>query len=222
MKREKQYKKEGCGSMAAVKKFSMQEIYQQLRHIERTIQNPKNADIDPGRRELNYSFVEDRGMTSYDYFLKRKSELYCRKQADLKPMAGWVVTAPDDLPEEEEQDFFQYVHAFLAERYGGEQNCIQSVVHYDESGRPHLHFYFVPTVPDVRHGGFKISAKLRLDRKELRNFHPDLQRYLKEQGIHGTVHNGITAKQGGNRTVKELKQERQRERERVMGRSWNR
>lgn len=210
--------------MAAVKKFGQQEVFQQLRHIERTIQNPKNKDIDPKRRSLNYSLIKDRGVTSYDYFLMRKEELHYRKQADLKPMAGWVVTAPDDLPLEEEDDFFQYVHEFLCERYGGEINCINSVVHKDEvskdiflseekRGHHHLHFCFIPTVEDKKHGGYKISAKLCLDRRELRNFHPDLQRYLDGKGIHCTVYSGITEKQGGNRTVRELKKERTLERE---------
>ena len=214
--------------MAAVKKFGQKEASQQLRHIERRIQNPKNKDIDPERKDLNYSFIKDRGMTSYDYLLKRKEELHYRKQADLKLMAGWVVTAPDNLPLKEEDDFFQCVHEFLCERYGGEKNCIQSVVHKDEvskdinvplekRGHHHLHFCFIPTVPDKKHGGFKISAKHCLDLKELRNFHPDLQQYLDSKNIHCTVYSGITKKQGGNRTVKEMKEERELEQELERG-----
>ena len=38
----------------------------------------------------------DRGMTEYDYFLQRKSELYCYNRNDVKVMVGWIVTAPQD------------------------------------------------------------------------------------------------------------------------------
>lgn len=51
-----------------------------------------------------------------------------------------------------------------------------------------------------------------LDRRELRNFHPDLQRYLNEHGLEDAcVMTGVTRAQGGNRTVAELKAEREQE-----------
>ena len=51
-----------------------------------------------------------------------------------------------------------------------------------------------------------------LDRRELRNFHPDLQRYLDEHGLEDAhVMTGVTRAQGGNRTVAELKAEREQE-----------
>lgn len=48
--------------------------------------------------------------------------------------------------------------------------------------------------------------------RELRNFHPDLQRYLNEHGLEDAcVMTGVTRAQGGNRTVAELKAEREQE-----------
>lgn len=206
--------------MASVQKFTINEVYQQLRHIERDIQHPKNLDIDPTRSNLNYSLAPDRGMTSYDYLIQRVQEVYHRKQANLIPMAGWVITAPDELTREEEDIFFQAVYDFLIERYHGEANCIESIVHYDEAGRPHMHFCFVPTVYDTKNERFKISAKECLSLTELRNFHPNLQKYLNEHKVKGIVHNGVTKKNGGNRTVRELKKERTIERERTYEREW--
>lgn len=193
--------------MASVEKFTAHAVVNQLRHIERTIANPSNEDIDPARENQNYSLAPDRGMSSYDYFKKRKAELYCYGRDDVKVMAGWVVTVPRDLPADQHEAFFQSTHNFLIERYG-EANCIQSIVHNDESGQPHLHYCFIPAVPDKKHGGEKICANDVINPKELRNFHPDLQKHLKADGINANIQSGITKAQGGNRSVWEMKQER--------------
>ena len=60
----------------------------------------------------------------------------------------------------------------------GKENCIQAVVHNDESGQPHLHYCFIPVVPDVKRNGEKICCNELINRTELRNFHPALQKYL--------------------------------------------
>ena len=193
--------------MACVQKFTSAAVVNQLRHNERTIAEPANKDIDHSRSNQNYSLCPDRGTTAYDYFLKRKNELYCYGRSDLKVMAGWVITAPTDLPADQYDAFFKSCHTFLAHRYG-EENCIQSIVHYDESGQPHLHYCFIPVVPDKKHGGEKICANDVLTPKELRNFHPDLVRHLKADCITASILTGITQQQGGNKTVKQLKQER--------------
>lgn len=192
--------------MASVDKYAMPAVINQLRHNERTTKNPSNADIDVTRTELNYMLSPDRGMASYDYFKLRKSELYCYNRSDVKVMAGWIVTAPKDLPANQHAIFFKESYNFMAERYRVE-NVISASVHNDESGMPHLHFYFIPAVPDLKHGGEKICANNILNRKELRNFHPDLQRHLNNKGVDAKILNGATA--GGNRTVKELKMERE-------------
>ena len=193
--------------MASVKKFAESAVVNMLRHNERAIANPTNEDIDPTRSIENYSLI-DRGVSAYDYYKERKSELYCYNRADVKTLAGWIVTAPTDLPLNEYDSFFRSVHDFLCSRYG-ERNCVQSIVHADESGQPHLHWLFIPTTIDLKHGGEKICANEVINRKDLRNFHSDLQNHITNNGIHGTVKTGITKAQGGNRTVKEMKRERQ-------------
>lgn len=193
--------------MASVKKFDNYSVSNQLRHIERTIANPSNTDIDSDKSDQNYSLSPDREMNSFDYFKKRKSELYCYNRSDIKVMVGWIVTAPKDLPISEHKLFFESTYRFLSERYGKE-NCIQAVVHNDESGQPHLHYCFIPVVPDLKHGGEKICANAVITPAELRNFHPDLQRHLKGDGINANIMTGITKAQGGNKHVWDLKQER--------------
>lgn len=202
---------------ASVEKFTESAVVNQLRHIERTISKPANKDIDQERKSLNYSLVPDRGVSAYEYFKERKKDLYCYSRADVKVLAGWIVTAPRDLPAEQEDAFFQSVYTFLSDRYG-EKNCVQAIVHNDESGRPHLHYYFIPVVADKKHGGEKICANDVLNKKELRNFHPALQRHLLGDGIRANIQSGITRMQGGNRTVKEMKRERDLERDRTRER----
>ncbi len=193
--------------MASVKKFLHGEVFNQIRHIERTIKNPSNPDIDSEKLHLCYKLTPDRGMSAWDYYEQRKSELHCLKRADVNTLAGWVVSLPTDVPSDMEDLFYYNVYDFLCERYG-EKNLIQCTVHKDESGTGHLHFLFIPATLDKKKGVEKICANDVLNRKELRNFHPDLQKYLKNNGCPGTVQTGITKELGGNRTVMQLKEMR--------------
>ena len=172
--------------MASVKKFTESAVVNQLRHIERTIAHPENMDIDKDRTVQNYSLLPQRGISSYEYYRQRKSELYCYNRTDVKVMAGWIVTAPKDLPMSEMENFF---------------------VHNDEGGQPHIHFLFIPATADKKHGGEKICANDVLNKAELRNFHSALQKCLLDHGVQANILTGITKVQGGNRTVRELKQE---------------
>lgn len=190
--------------MASVTKFEAGAVCAQLRHNSRAVANPSNPDIDPERSHLNVSLLEPRSVSDYDYFLQRKAELYCYNRKDVKVAAAWIVTAPEDLRPDQELQFFQETSAFLQERYGRE-NAIQSKVHYDEGGRPHLHYVFIPVVPDLKHGGEKICANDVLNPQELRCFHPALQKYLADAGIKCSVLTGITREIGGSVSVKDLK-----------------
>jgi len=189
--------------MANVEKIDMKHIFGLIRHNERLVQNPTNADIDKSKLNDNYFLSPDRGITSYDYFLKRKSECYLYGRDDVKVAFSWIVSLPQDVIKGHEDLFFYNVYDFLCERYG-EENVISCTVHKDET-TPHLHFLALPIVNDPKRGGEKFCMKDVLTRRELRNFHPDLQRYLKNNGVSGTVMSGITKRQGGNRTVAELK-----------------
>ena len=207
--------------MANVKKFGFSSVVTILRHCERTMTETSNPDIDTEKSYMNYSLLPDRGMSAYSYFRERISDpdVYLYKNKEIKPLCGWIVTCPDDVPPEKEEEFFQLSFAFLNERYGAE-NCVQAVVHRDESGKAHMHYLFVPVVKRKKMSAnhkerYKVCANDVINRKELRDFHPALGKYLSEHGLPCSVYTGVTAANGGNRTVKEMKAERNIERERT-------
>lgn len=196
--------------MASIKKFDASAVVNLIRHCTRTIRNPANPDINSKLTKQNYSLGPDRRMSHFDYFKQRKSQLYCYNRKDVKVLAGWVVTAPKDLKLTDRENFFQETYNFLVDRYR-ENNVIQAIVHCDESGQDHLHFNFIPAVPDVNskhQQSEKICANDLINKRELCKFHPDLQKHLKENGINVNIMSGITKSQGGNRRVKDLKKER--------------
>lgn len=205
--------------MASVTKFTAHSVRNHLRHLDREIENPSNEDIDPERSHLNYILSPDReDITDYEYFKQRLGELYVYGRDDVKVMAGWVMTAPQDLEAGQYPAFFRESYRFVAGRYG-EENIVSAVVHADEAGeRPHLHVYFIPAVPDTNPNHpqvEKVCANDVLTRQELRTFHPDWEAHLRDNGIDVQVRTGVTKANGGNKMVWELKQERQYEHERT-------
>lgn len=206
--------------MSKAHKFKATAVKNQLRHIEREIQNSSNKDIDRSRTHLNYFLSPQRDISSYSYYKQRKEELYIYGRSDIVHMVGWVVTAPKDLAQEDEANFFLECYRFMENRYGA-KNVVSAVVHKDET-TPHLHFCFMPVKPDAKHCGEKLCCKELLNQKEMSDFHPALQKHLNDKGIKANVLTGITKAQGGNRTVKEMKRERDRQRARevVRERRW--
>jgi plasmid recombination enzyme len=173
--------------MAANQKFSMQAVYNQLKHVSREIKYPKNIDIDKSRTHLNYSLHPNRNMTELEYLKKRLSEIHIHSdRQDINYMSGWVITKPKDLSDEYEEIFFKACYEFLIKRYGGEQNVVSADVHKDESGEPHLHFCFIPVTdyepnenlvkivnyfkknPDANNT--KAAAELGISRKTVRRY----------------------------------------------------
>ena len=76
---------------------------------------------------------------------------------------------------------------------------------------PRVLRYRNKTASDIPDG--KVCAYEVLNRKELLSFHGDLKLWLLQNGLDANVNSGITVEQGGNRTVAELKQEREQQRE---------
>lgn len=204
--------------MGSVKKYKQSAVFGLLKHNSREIPNPSNKDINPAESIKNFDLITGRKISAYDYFKQRKAQLYCYNRDDVKVLAGWVITQPADLPPENQKIFFDAVYDFLNERYGKE-NCIQAIVHCDESGQPHLHYLFIPVVKDTKRGGEKICCSQVLNRTELRAFHQNLQKYLLSRNIQANVINGITKKNGGNKSVWQMKQERTYKREMTHERS---
>lgn len=210
--------------MASVEKYTTIDAVNILRHNNRSAKHMSNADIDPERSNLNYSFI-NRNCSDLEYFRQRKDELYSINRADLKVLAGWIVSVPQDLDEKFHYKFFEETHNFLIQKYG-EMNAIQSVVHLDESGQPHLHFTFIPVVLDEKFNVShlknhdkkeKICMKNVINRVELLKFHKEYMEYLSSKfPFTPNILTGITKKNGGNKTVRELKNNRQIEQERKL------
>ena len=200
----------GINEMASMMKVSQSAIVNLLRHNQREIVNNSNSSIDRSKSRENYQLME-REESPYQYYKTRKEELYCYNRKNVVTMVEWSVTVPKAVPPEYHRVFFEKTTEFLNQRYGCE-NCVSATVHVDET-TPHLHYDFVPATQDLKHGGQKICCNDVMTREELRTFHRDLKRYLQDCGIPGSggVMSGITQAQGGNRTVKEMKAERNRE-----------
>ena len=171
--------------MAKIMKFKHSAVVNQLRHVLREVANPANINIDPTRSVYNYILSPDRGMSAYSFYMERKSQLYCFGRDDLKTLAGWVLTVPHGLSSEQQQAFFFESYLFMEGRYDRD-NTVLAAVHYDES-RPHLHFLFIPAVPDLKRGGEKVCANDLITPAELRDFHPALQKHLKSVGVHASI-----------------------------------
>lgn len=204
--------------MAHVQKNTMAACGNLFEHYARALDNNKainqrkaNKNIDINRTHLNYNLCPhqlNRIQDQTDILQKRLSEVKCLKRKDVNVMCSWVVTIPQDLlaeHPEKQKDFFKETYKFLANRYG-EKNVISSWVHMDET-TPHMHFAFIPVAFDKKKGIEHVSAYKVINRTELNNFHPDLQAYLEQKlGVKCNVLNGAT--ENGNRTVAELKAEK--------------
>lgn len=204
-------KKKGGSAMAHVAKYTAAAVGHMTNHYGRSSDDGvkrSNENIDPKRTYLNYNLAPDREGGQVAFLQRRLSQVKVQKRADVNVLCDWVVTLPQgNYTPDQERAFFQKSYDFLSAQYG-ESNVVSAYVHMDET-QPHLHFAFIPVVPDRRRGGEKVSAKECITRANLNFFHSDFQSYLDAHGEPGLfpVINGATA--GGNRTVKELQAERQ-------------
>lgn len=206
--------------MANVRKFTKAACGHLFKHYERAKElNPEtgqleyvkfgNQKIDPQRTHLNYNLAVNQTMRQGDYIRKRCSEVKLQNRKDVNVMCSWVLTAPKDLPQSKQAPFFKASYEFMAERYGKE-NVISAYVHLDEA-TPHIHFAFVPVAEDKKKGGFKVSAKEVITKKELQTFHQDLSKHLETILGHSvSVLNEATKE--GNKTIAELKEKSASER----------
>ncbi|MGH0697607.1 MobV family relaxase [Bacillus cereus] len=169
--------------MAHVQKFTAGSVNGLSIHFDRKTVNHSNKDIDIERSHLNYDLRNNGdGLDTRSRMEERLKEVYCMKRADVKPMAVWVLTLPEELKEknaEEQKAFFKAGYDFMKERYGGEKNVLSANVHNDET-TPHMHFAFMPVVWDKKNQREKVSAKQVLTRVDLKSFHQDLDKHLKE------------------------------------------
>ncbi|MDM7540241.1 MobV family relaxase [Leuconostoc mesenteroides] len=147
-------------------------------HFERKTDHHTNKEIDVSKSYLNQDLMAD-GSDMLSRFNERLNDVYCMKRDDVKALATWIVTLPEELaeaPHEQQSAFFEATSNCLNDRYG-QENAVAAVVHYDET-TPHLHYAFVPVVFDDKKSRYKVSAKEVLTRQDLQTFHEDLDQHL--------------------------------------------
>lgn len=201
--------------MASFQKFTDQAAYLQIAHVERTLENYSNSDINKDLIQNDTFISPKREMTGYQYYKQIYNQCYVYGRSDVKTLVGIIVTLPHDTPANMETRFWETTYDFLNGRYAGEENVISCVIHRDETGQPHMHYLFCPVVPDLneKHTQVrKICCSDLLPLKDYTTFHDDFQRYLRKVGCPGTVKSGVTRYQERNMSVAELKRETPEER----------
>nr|WP_229172588.1 MobV family relaxase [Bacillus cereus] len=192
--------------LAHVEKYTKGNVQGLSIHWDRKTENHSNQDIDNERSHLNYDLCEKEGDT-LSRMNDRLSEVHCLNRKDVKVCANWAVTLPENLKnasDKEQRKFFEKTYEFLTNRYGGEKNVLSANVHNDET-RPHMHFAFMPVVWDKKKEREKVSAKEVLTRKDLKTFHQDLDKFLKQEIPHIYKEGILNDKTIGVDTVKDLK-----------------
>lgn len=168
-----------------------------------------NEKIDPERSHLNYELKDRGGLSAVEYHRKRieqiaeetKQRTGKALRKDAVTLCSWAVTAPQDLPEDKQADFFKGVYEWFSERYG-EDNIVTAAVHRDETS-PHMHLQFVPIIED-KDGTRRLCAKDLETKRTLQTVHQKLEKHLtQELGCKVTLLNGAT--DNGNKTITELK-----------------
>lgn len=190
--------------MAHVAKFTKGAMGHMLEHYDRS-KKKLGENVHTDRTYLNYNLAEHQPMKQLDFIHKRLSEVKLQNRKDVNVLCDWVVTIPKDFLEkypDRERDFFEATYQFLENKYGKE-NVVSAYVHRDEA-TPHLHFAFIPVVPDKKKGGYKVSAKEAITRNDLKNFHPRLSEHL-QQVLNVQVNVLNDATKEGNKSIEELK-----------------
>lgn len=202
--------------MAHVQKFTRGSASRIIGHCEREMSEDghylkyrSSSDIDTSRTHLNIKLTFSDGLTAHERLNKRLDEVYVLNRKDVNVMCDWVITLPEGLPQDAAslKTFFSSSIKFLNARYGTE-NVVSCNIHMDEA-QPHMHYCFVPVVYDRKKDRHKVCANDVITKKELTSFHTDLENHLhKEIGLEkGLIYSGKTEKQGGNKTIGQLKAE---------------
>ena len=77
-------------------------------HFERTTDHHTNKEIDVSKTYLNQDLMTDDSDMIFR-FNNRLNDVYCMKRDDVKALATWIVTLPEELtesPYEQQSAFF--------------------------------------------------------------------------------------------------------------------
>ena len=104
--------------MASMEKYTDNQVLYKLKHVTRESGKlPSNIDIDHAQSAKNYSLTpSDRGTTAAEnrrYYNQRIKEVYKYGRSDVNTAVQWVITAPKNLPAEQEKAFFLESYRYL-------------------------------------------------------------------------------------------------------------
>ncbi len=209
-----------------------------LAHYSRDAKYYSNTDVDTSKSYLNKNYAPDHGCTQAKYINKyvkqvakyRKDNNMTKIRKDAVKFCTWCVTAPKDLDEEHYDKFFQLCYEFTAQRYGertglGEACMVSAWRHSDEGPktRDHIHLCFVSAI--FKDGKKRLCGKELIDRKELKNYQVELEKYVNANGCRCHILNGnttINPRTGKAYKPKDYKRDLERtidrDRERTRGR----
>lgn len=169
--------------MAHCEKYKITAVAPMVAHYERSREGVLNREnIDHTRTNLNYNLrpggdVCERVQQAV-HTHEQESGKAVRKDANV--MFDWVVTLPQDCPQERTEEFFESVVSFVEQRYG-KDNILGAYVHMDET-TPHVH---VPVVPMM---DGRLRASKMVNRNDLLRFHGELSEHVEQElGIHVSV-----------------------------------
>lgn len=169
--------------MAHCEKYKITAVAPMVAHYERSREGVLNREnIDHTRTNLNYNLrpggdVCERVQQAV-HTHEQEAGKAVRKDANV--MFDWVVTLPQDCPQERTEEFFESVVSFVEQRYG-KDNILGAYVHMDET-TPHVH---VPVVPMM---DGRLRASKMVNRNDLLRFHGELSKHVEQElGIHVSV-----------------------------------
>lgn len=224
----------GDDSMAHIKKISISAAPNMIAHVFRQPQKEEypfyktRFHVNDDLSNLNgYHFSNgiDSPEKVFDGYIEELHKCKMQKRSDINTIVSVVVHLPQDVEAgtEEEKLFFDETRKFLQARW--EDTYLADAIHRDEN-RPHMHYLLIPKVNEIKNekvrdpktgklkktgrkietGRKKISVKELISRDDVTRFHNDLNEHMKKVfGREIEILNGITAENGGNKTVSELK-----------------
>lgn len=187
-------------------KWKEGEVMPHIKHNLRSYSPGHNygeaSSVDASLSGENYSLLDRcetaKGANEYRKKLEEKIHIYNRK--NMVKCIELVVQQPEDCRTDQEAEaFFKGIHDCICSMLPMGEECVfVSEVHRDEMkldsegnrlSKDHLHMMFVPGVRTDKYEGYeyKLCADNLTKRKQLLQLHPNVQKYLDDHGIKGTV-----------------------------------
>lgn len=158
--------------MAHVAKYQKSALGRMVGHYERSAEKHgyERDNIDNSRIGEDYNLAP-KDVDPVQWIQGRIEALGKKPRKNSVMMCDCVITAPEEVSDDELRRFFEAEDAALAKAFG-RQNVIGAWIHLDEPGaRPHMHWAWVPVTQDGR-----LSARDVVSRTALRALHPALQK----------------------------------------------